>query len=84
MSKPTTWHVQINGGPEQTFVTKTGIYQLAVVTAIAVCDYEPHDDYDVVKIWVPELLPDYGPYFYGVESKHDGYVVGQPHDNRKW
>lgn len=68
----TTFHLKINGGPEQTITTKSGVYRLAVATAMANLDYTPNKDgQDIVEIWVPHLLPDYGPYFYA----YDGHQI---------
>lgn len=80
MSDKTKFHVQINGGPEQTLEVKTGKYGLAAIASLALLDYVAHDDYDVVKIWIPELVEEYGPYFYA----WNGFGVGHPHDSRKW
>lgn len=64
MTDTTTFKVQINGGHEQSLVVKTGQYTLAAIAALALLDYEQADDYDVVKIWVPDLIDaGYGPYF---------------------
>lgn len=75
-----TFKVQINGGPVQEITTKTGIYVLAAMAALAMLDYDENEDYDVVKIWVEHLLPDYGPYFYA----YDGHQIGYPDENRKF
>ena len=76
----TTWKVQINGGDVQDLETKTTQYGLAAFAALALLDYEQHPEYDVVKIWVPHLLPDYGPYFYAF----DGHTTGRPDEHRKF
>ena len=76
----TTFHVQINGGPEQTIKVRTGKYKLAAMASLSLLDYEEHSDYDVVKIWVPELMPEYGPYFYA----YDGHSIGYPTKDRQW
>jgi hypothetical protein len=76
----TTFHVQINGGKEQTIETRTSLYELAALAALAMCEYEHNSEYDVVKIWIPKLLPEYGPYFYA----YDGHNVGMPDEDRKW
>ena len=74
------FHVEINGGKEQTIETKTSEYGLAAVAALAMLDYEPKNDYNTVKIWVPRHVPEYGPYFYAF----DGYNLGTPEADRKW
>lgn len=69
-----TFHVSINGGKEQTIMTKTSQYQLAALTALGMLDYEEaKNGENVVKIWVPDLLPHYGPYYYA----YDGHQCGQ-------
>lgn len=81
MSGNTTFHVEINKGPVQIFETKTGQYTLAALASLAMLDFEAHPDYEVVKIWVPDLVEGgYGPYFIA----WDGHRVGFPDDDRKW
>jgi hypothetical protein len=75
-----TWHVQINGGPEQVFQTRTSQYGLAALAALAMLEYEDNADYNAVKIWVPNLLPHYGPYFYAF----DGYSTGRVEKHREF
>lgn len=75
------FHVQINSGVVQTFETETGEYTLAALASLAMLDFDRHEDYDVVKIWVPELVEaGYAPQFIA----WDGHRVGFPDDNRKW
>lgn len=70
--------VEINRGPTQVLTTKTGLYELAAAAALAMLDYQPTNDIEVVKIWNPELLPDYGPYFYYWKmSQGFCYVLGK-------
>lgn len=76
----TDFHVEINGGSEQVITTKTSEYALAALASLAQLDYKKHTDYDVVKIWVPKLVPEYGPYFYA----WDGHQMGFPEESRKW
>ena len=69
--------VKINGGPVQTINTKTGIYQLAAATALAMLDYtHSKDRLDIVEIWVDELLPEYGPYKYAYDGWHVFNYIG--------
>lgn len=76
------YQVAINNGPTHTFKAKTSKYELAAMAALAMLDYEKHDEFDMVKIWTAHLLPDYGPYFYFYGERVFGIVVG---DNlRKW
>lgn len=66
------FHVEINNGPTQTIEVRTGKYNLAAMAALALLDYDDERDFDVVKIWVQDLLPHYGPYYYG----WDGHQIG--------
>ena len=51
------------------------------MASLALLEYEEEDeDYDVVKIWCENLLPDYGPYFYSFS----GYQIGHPEESRKF
>jgi hypothetical protein len=64
-----TFHIRVNGAPEQTITVKTGIYRDAVAAIPALLGLrEPLD----VEIWVPHLVPEYGPYHYRIEQ--DEYV----------
>lgn len=64
--------VQINRGPTQTIETRSGLYVLAAGAALAMLEYEPLEEgADIVKIWVPDLLPDYGPMFFAF---HEGRI----------
>lgn len=65
------WLVRINEGLEQPFWTRTGIYQDAAIAAYAMLPHEEREGLHVVEIWSPDLLPDYGPYFYGMT--HDEF-----------
>lgn len=73
-----TFHVKINNGPEQVITQRSGIYWLAVAHALATLEYEESTGADegaeVVKIWVPRLVPEYGPYFY-VYDGHSIYSI---------
>jgi hypothetical protein len=83
-TKLNQFHVQINHGSTQVIETRTGKYWLAAAAALAILEHEPSGDMDIVKIWMPNLLPQYGPYFYVVEK--DSNEVGQLYgdDSRKW
>ena len=82
------FQVEINGGPTQVIEVKTGIYELAAMTALATLDYakrdDPDDDSDVVKIWVEKLLPDYGPSFFSYSAGGRGIAHMIGNDPRKW
>lgn len=58
-----TFHIRVDGGPEQTITVKTGIYRDAVAAVPALLGLELPIE---VEIWAPHLLPEYGPYFYRV------------------
>lgn len=71
-----SFHVSINGGSEQLISTRTGLYTWAVVAALAMLEYpEKSKDqkHDHVKIWVPNLIPEYGPYYYEVSQYGEIY-----------
>lgn len=80
-NKKHTFHIEINAGETQTIEVATSEYGLAAITSLGILDYERKDDYQVVKIWVPDLVEaGYGPYFYA----WDGFNQGQPEPSRKW
>ena len=68
------WKVQINDGAIQDFETETGQYGLASIAALAQLEYEQssmiveNKVMNIVKIWAPELVPEYGPYFYAFDG----------------
>ncbi|ANJ76257.1 hypothetical protein ACUXPM_003765 [Ralstonia sp. 151470066-2] len=69
MSDSNEFRVQINGGPEHVIAVLTGEYGLAALASLAMVEHEQRrgagQDYDVVKIWIPEQVKGgYGPYFY--------------------
>lgn len=70
----TQWKVQINDGLVQDFETKTGLYGMASIAALAQLDYEEgtminnNKVVNFVKIWAEDLLPDYGPYTYAFDG----------------
>lgn len=72
MSKPTKFHVRVNDGREETITVRTTLYTVAVaaVPALLGCELPA-----TVEIWVPRLLPQYGPYFYRVEFDEYRRVV---------
>lgn len=65
----TTFSVQIDGGEVRAFEAMTGVYSLACIAAVAMLTDKNVAD---VKIWIPELLPDYGPYYYRVQPRTTG------------
>ncbi|MBO9194380.1 hypothetical protein J5277_09705 [Rhizobium sp. 16-449-1b] len=75
MSEPTTFSVRINGGSEQTLKCFSGEYQRAAAAAVAMLAHEKNGGADVVEIWVPDLLPDYGPYFFEIGTDAFGSLV---------
>ena len=64
----------VNGGPEQTVKTKSGIYVEAVAAIPAIIGVDSEAYPLTIKIWVKDLLPDYGPYDYYIERP--GAAVG--------
>jgi hypothetical protein len=66
------FHIRINGGPEQRILTKSGVYVYAVAAVPALFDTGLPVS---VEIWVPRLLPEYGPYSYRVETDEFGNPV---------
>ena len=81
-TKTSMFHVEINRGPTQIIETRTGLYELAAMAALATLNFKPSEGLDIVKIWVPDLLPDYGPYFYTWSHRGISQLVGD--DGRKW
>lgn len=69
-----TFKVEINNGPTQEISVRTGIYKLAAMASLAMLEYDDERDFDVVKIWCDDLVPEYGPYFYA----WDGHQIGRP------
>lgn len=65
MTDTSTFHIRVDGGPEQTITVKSSIYRNAVAALPALLGL---DLPITVEIWVPSLLPHYGPYFYRVEQ----------------
>lgn len=81
MKEKHLFHVQINGGPEQKIEVTTSEYQLAAITCLGILEYDRLDDYNTVKIWIPDLVEaGYGPYFYA----YDGHNIGFPEKSREW
>ena len=81
MPEKTKFQIEINGGKTQEIETTTGQYNLAAIAALALCEYDHNEEYDVVKIWVPKLVEGgYGPYFYAF----DGQNIGLPTADREW
>lgn len=69
--------VQINGGPVQTLTTKTGVYELAAVAALALLDYEPQKT-QFIKIWADELIDEWGPYVFAYSGGQISYLTDAP------
>lgn len=70
------WRYSFDGGPEKDLDCTSTLYALAAMAAfsredvhkfptINVPGFEPYQGH-VLKLWDPGLLPDYGPYFYGI------------------
>lgn len=71
---PRTWmfHLRINGGEERQFTVTTGVYDHAVAAIPALLNLWPPF---FVEIWIPELIPKYGPYNYFVKQDDYGRLV---------
>lgn len=69
--------IKVNGGAAVEFIASTGVYVHAVMQAFGKLDMPYPCD---VEIWMPSLLPDYGPYFYRIDDFVDsrGNVYGCP------
>jgi hypothetical protein len=79
--KKTIWHAQVNGGETQVVELTTSEYLLASLACLGLLEYTEAADYNVVKIWVPELVEaGYGPYFYGWDGHHCVF----PSNDRRW
>ncbi len=66
-SKKVEFTFTVNDGEEQSIKVKSGIYVEAVAAIPAIIGID-QDAYPLtIKIWVPDLLPDYGPYTYYIE-----------------
>ena len=70
------WRYSFDGGPEKDLNCDSTLYALAAMAAFSaeavtmfptmnVPSFEPYRGH-VLKLWDPELLPDYGPYHYGI------------------
>jgi hypothetical protein len=68
----TKFHIRVDGGPEQTITVKTGVYRDAVAAIPALLNL---DLPITVEIWVPHLLPEYGPSHYLVRQNVYGELV---------
>lgn len=69
--------LRVDGGEPQVFETATGIYNVAALQAFGKLNmpFPCH-----IEIWSPELVPEYGPYFYRIDNFVDsqGNVYGTP------
>lgn len=61
----TTFHIRVDGGPEQVISVRTGVYRDAAAAVPALLGLDLPID---IEIWAPHLLPDYGPCFYRVRQ----------------
>ena len=65
MAVSSTFHFRINGGDEMTISIPSGIYMVGVAAALAYAtEQEARAEEIDIEIWVPKLVPDYGPYKY--------------------
>jgi hypothetical protein len=63
-----TFGIRVNDGPEQTITVKTGIYIEACAAVPALLGIKPSEYPLRIMIWVPDLIPQYGPYTYYIEQ----------------
>ncbi len=70
------WRYTFDGGPENDLDCESGLYAIAAMAAfsregvkmfpeIRVPGFEPYTGH-VLTLWDTDLLPDYGPYEYGI------------------
>lgn len=69
------WRYKFDGGPEKSVASPSGLYVLAAMRAFSQEAVEklptitmgshPYDGH-VLKLWDDKLIPDYGPYHYGI------------------
>lgn len=80
----TDFRYTFDGGAEKTVNCHASQYRLAALYAFAKERIERlpevrmgSHDYDghILKIWIEDLVPDYGPYFYGIGSNEAGSIV---------
>ena len=57
------FHFTIDEGPEQTIEFESGVYMYAAAALPSALGLSLEKE-TVVKIWVSELLPEYGPYYF--------------------
>lgn len=76
MAEWSQFRVRVNGGPEQDFETRTGVYRDAAAAAYAMLA-SGDDRYPAeVEIWVPHLVDaGYGPYRYLISEDEFGNLV---------
>lgn len=68
MGEISKFHIRVNGGNEQIVEAKTGVYASVSAAVPALLGIE-QDQYPLrIEIWVPELLPDYGPYMHYIHE----------------
>lgn len=68
------FHVRINDGHEHKIAVKTSMYQIAAMAAPAILGLDVFLPIHV-EIWVPELLPSYGPHHYIISENEFGQMV---------
>lgn len=63
-----TFHLRVNGGEEQTVKVKTGVYVSAAAAIPAILGIESDTFPLRIELWVPNLLPEYGPYVFYIHE----------------
>jgi hypothetical protein len=69
----TTFHIRVNDGPKQIITVQTSIYLIAVAAVPALFGLSLPVN---IEIWVPGLMPDYGPHHYRIrQDEFVGLVI---------
>ncbi|WP_146205317.1 MULTISPECIES: hypothetical protein [unclassified Azospirillum] len=61
-----TYHVKVNGGPERQITVEGSEYISAAAAVPAIFGINADGFPLRIVIWVPVLLPEYGPYTYSI------------------
>ncbi len=75
-----TFTVRINGGDPRPFVGATGMYKYAALQAVlsdpSLLPLPAANKPLIVDIWIPRLIPEYGPYHYMIweNERWDGHI----------
>lgn len=76
MTNPQTFRVSVNGRVTQSITVPVGFYHIAVMACLSLVTEDDFYEGSIipihVKIWVPHLLPEYGPYNYIIGYTEEG------------